>query len=56
VQDFQQPVLFDVASKRQTIVDGAAVPEPVQQLRLEWRRDSGAFTFEYNERGTRPIA
>ena len=51
VQDFQQPVLFDVASKRQTIVDGALYPNPFTNSRIEWKRDSSAFTFEYNERG-----
>jgi hypothetical protein len=51
VQDFQQPVLFDIASKRQTIVDGALFPNPFSNSRIEWKRDSSAFTFEYNERG-----
>ncbi len=49
--DFDQPVLFDVATRRQTLVDRALFPNPYQNLRLEWRRDSRAFTFEYNERG-----
>jgi dipeptidyl aminopeptidase/acylaminoacyl peptidase len=51
VQDFQQPVLFDVASKQQIIVDGALFPNPYNNSRVEWKRDSSAFTFEYNERG-----
>ena len=51
VQDFQQPVLFDVASKRQSVVDGALFPNPYTNSRLEWKPDSSAFTFEYNERG-----
>ncbi len=48
---FQQPVLFDVAMKKQTIVDGALFPNPFNNSRLEWKRDSSAFTFEYNQRG-----
>src|SRR6185503_19964352 len=51
VMDFDQPVLFDVATKKQTIVDGALFPNPFNNTRLEWRRDSTGFTFEYNERG-----
>ena len=48
---FQQPVLFDVASKKQTIVDGALFPNPYNNAQLGWKRDSSAFTFEYNQRG-----
>jgi dipeptidyl aminopeptidase/acylaminoacyl peptidase len=51
VVDFDQPVLFDVASKQQTIVDGALFPNPYSNGRIEWKRDSSAFTFEYNQRG-----
>jgi dipeptidyl aminopeptidase/acylaminoacyl peptidase len=51
VVDFDQPVLFDVASKKQTIVDGALFPNPFSNSRLEWKRDGSAFTFEYNQRG-----
>jgi len=51
VVDFDQPVLFDVASKKQTIVDGALFPNPYSNGRIEWKRDSSAFSFEYNQRG-----
>ena len=51
VVDFAQPVLFDVASKKQTIVDGALFPNPYNNSQLGWKRDSSAFTFEYNQRG-----
>ena len=48
---YQQPVLFDVASKKQTIVDSALFPNPYNNGSLGWKRDSSAFTFEYNQRG-----
>ena len=51
VVDFDQPVLFDVASKKQTIIDGALFPNPYSNGRIEWKRDSSAFSFEYNQRG-----
>jgi hypothetical protein len=51
VVDFQQPVLFDVASKKQTIVDTSLFPNPYSNGRIEWLRDSSGFDFEYNQRG-----
>ena len=51
VVDFDQPVLFDVASKKHTIVDGALFPNPYTNGRIAWKSDSSAFTFEYNQRG-----
>jgi dipeptidyl aminopeptidase/acylaminoacyl peptidase len=49
--DLQQPVLFRVESKKQTAVDNSLFPNPFQLSRLVWRKDSRAFTFEYNQRG-----
>ena len=50
--DLDQPVLFDVEAKTQVeIVDNALFPNPYELSRLEWRTDSSAFTFEYNQRG-----
>jgi dipeptidyl aminopeptidase/acylaminoacyl peptidase len=51
VVDFDQPVMFDVASKKQTVIDTSLFPNPFNNTRLEWKRDSSAFTFEYNQRG-----
>ncbi len=51
VLDAERPVLFDVASKRQTVVDPALFPNAYDVSRLEWRNDSRAVTFEYNQRG-----
>jgi len=51
VLDVDQPVLFTVGSKEQVIVDHALFPNPYQNSELLWRKDSRAFTFEYNQRG-----
>ena len=51
VLDLQQPSLFDVASGREVAVDNALFPNPYALSRIEWRKDSRAFTFEYNQRG-----
>jgi hypothetical protein len=49
--DQPQPVLFQVETKKQIIVDNTLFPNPYNLSRIEWRKDSGAFTFEYNQRG-----
>jgi len=51
VLDLQQPVLFDVAAKRQFNVDNALFPNPFDLSRPVWWKDSRGFTFEYNQRG-----
>src|SRR5581483_11745023 len=51
VLDFDQPVLFQVDSKRQIVIDSALFPNPYANSELVWRKDSRAFTFEYNQRG-----
>ena len=51
VLDIDQPVLFIVATKQQTVVDNALFPTPYANSELVWRDDSRAFTFEYNQRG-----
>jgi dipeptidyl aminopeptidase/acylaminoacyl peptidase len=51
VLDLQQPSFFDVASKREIVVDNALFPNPYDLSRIEWRKDGKAFTFEYNQRG-----
>jgi dipeptidyl aminopeptidase/acylaminoacyl peptidase len=45
------PVLFNIETKKQIVVDNALFPNPYNLTRLEWRKDSRAFTFEYNQRG-----
>jgi dipeptidyl aminopeptidase/acylaminoacyl peptidase len=49
--DQPQPVLFNVETKKQIVVDNTLFPNPYNLSLLEWRKDSRAFTFEYNQRG-----
>jgi dienelactone hydrolase len=51
VLDTPQPALFEIASRKQSIIDDALFPNPYQLSRIEWRKDSRAFSFEYNQRG-----
>jgi dipeptidyl aminopeptidase/acylaminoacyl peptidase len=51
VLDLDQPVLFDVAAKSQRVIDNALFPNPYDLFPISWRKDSRAFTFEYNQRG-----
>jgi dipeptidyl aminopeptidase/acylaminoacyl peptidase len=51
VVDFDVPVVFDLKTKRQMIGDQALFANPYANSRLEWREDSRAVTFEYNQRG-----
>ncbi len=49
--DIPQPVLFDTAARKQYNIDAALFPNPYLMTQLTWRKDSRAFTFEYNQRG-----
>jgi dipeptidyl aminopeptidase/acylaminoacyl peptidase len=51
VVDFDHPVVFDVASKKQMVADIALMPNPYAMTQLAWRADSRAVIFEYNQRG-----
>ena len=51
VLDLQQPVLFLIETRMQIIVQPALFPNPYALTRPVWRKDSSAFTFEYNQRG-----
>ena len=51
VLDVELPVIFEVAARKQIVVDNALFPNAYDVSRLEWRKDSRAFTFEYNHRG-----
>ena len=51
VLDLDQPVLFDIASRKQIHIDNALFPNPYQLQRVAWWKDNRAFTFEYNQRG-----
>jgi hypothetical protein len=49
--DQEQPVLFDVRSQKQIAIDAALFANPYDMSELVWRKDSRAFSFEYNQRG-----
>ncbi len=47
----RSPVLFHINSSEKMDIDDALIPHQFSLSGLEWRDDSRAFTFEYNERG-----
>ena len=49
--DLEQPVLFDMRSQKQITIDARLFPNPYDLSDLVWRKDSRAFSFEYNQRG-----
>jgi dipeptidyl aminopeptidase/acylaminoacyl peptidase len=51
VLDTQRPALFNVETKQEIVVDNALFPSAFSLVRLAWRKDGRAFTFEYNQRG-----
>ncbi|HEX9699688.1 MAG TPA: DPP IV N-terminal domain-containing protein [Acidobacteriota bacterium] len=51
VLDKEMPVIFDVTASRARHVDDELFPNAYSLSGLEWREDSSALTFEYNQRG-----
>jgi dipeptidyl aminopeptidase/acylaminoacyl peptidase len=51
VLDMDQPVLFDLATRKQTEISNSLFPNAYEMTGLAWRADSRAVTFEYNQRG-----
>lgn len=51
VLDVEMPVIFDIEAKAQHHVDNTLFPNAYDMSRLDWRKDSRAVTFEYNQRG-----
>ena len=49
--DKEIPVILDVESGRQTVIDDALFPNAYTLSRLEWREDGEHVVFEYNQRG-----
>jgi len=47
----RKPQLFHVDTKQQIEVDDGLFAHQYSLSRVEWREDSRAFTFEYNQRG-----
>jgi len=46
-----QPMLFDVETKKQVVVDNTLFPNPYSLSNSVWWKDNRGFTFEYNQRG-----
>ena len=51
VLDVEQPVIFQLAPKRQLEIDRSLLPDAYEVSPLVWRKDGHALTFEYNQRG-----
>jgi len=49
--DIEQPVLFQLATRQANVVDNSLFPNAYEISNPVWRKDSRAFTFEYNQRG-----
>jgi dipeptidyl aminopeptidase/acylaminoacyl peptidase len=49
--DSNQPAIFDIESKKQILIDRSLFPNPYAISRPIWRKDSGAYSFHYNQRG-----
>jgi dipeptidyl aminopeptidase/acylaminoacyl peptidase len=49
--DVEQPVLFNLDTKKQVNVDNSIFPNPFSFSPPVWWKDSRGFTFEYNQRG-----
>ena len=51
ILDSNQPAIFDIETKRQVIIDRSLFPNPYAISRAVWRKDNGAYSFQYNQRG-----
>jgi dipeptidyl aminopeptidase/acylaminoacyl peptidase len=51
VLDVETPVLFHLDTRKQLVVNNALFPNAYDMTRFDWRKDSSAVTFEYNQRG-----
>jgi dipeptidyl aminopeptidase/acylaminoacyl peptidase len=49
--DIERPIIFQVDTKAGIEVDDALFAIPYELTDLAWRKDSRAFSFEYNQRG-----
>jgi len=47
----KKPCLFDIKSQKQIFVNSQPFENQYDLSRIEWREDSRAFTFEFNQRG-----
>jgi dipeptidyl aminopeptidase/acylaminoacyl peptidase len=49
--DISVPFLFHIDTRKQIDLDNSLFENPYEMSELVWRKDSRAFTFEYNQRG-----
>lgn len=49
--DIAQPMLFEVETRKQIVIDNTLFPNPYSLSNSVWWKDNRAFTFEYNQRG-----
>ena len=49
--DVERPVVVSVADKSVRLIDNNLFPNAYDLTRLQWRKNSAALTFEYNQRG-----
>jgi dipeptidyl aminopeptidase/acylaminoacyl peptidase len=49
--DVAQPAIFVVDTKKQIAIENSLFPNPYSLSNPVWRKDSRAFSFEYNQRG-----
>jgi dipeptidyl aminopeptidase/acylaminoacyl peptidase len=49
--DIAQPVVFEVETRKQVVIENNLFPNPYSLSNPVWRKDNRAFTFEYNQRG-----
>jgi hypothetical protein len=49
--DIAQPVLLEIESNRQIVIDNSLFSNPYSLSNPVWRKDGRAFTFDYNQRG-----
>src|SRR5262249_9908388 len=49
--DVAAPVLFELETRKQIIVDNSLFPNPYSLSEPVWWKDGRGFTFEYNQRG-----
>ncbi|WP_035141055.1 S9 family peptidase [Flavobacterium daejeonense] len=48
---FKSPQLFDIASKKHLVIATGLFQEQYELSDFDWKDDSSAFTFEFNQRG-----
>jgi len=51
VLDAERPAIISVTDKAVRVIDNTLFPNAYDLTRLQWRKNSAAVTFEYNQRG-----